>query len=425
MISSKIYVWSNNLSTGLAVSIVILVSVLVKLAFIQIFGGGLTTFPSEGSDVGFYNAAALVLLKSGVFGLAPGEPNVGMPPGQSAFLALLYALSNGSIVFAKLAHVALLTSVAVLTYSTGRELGYKSAGFWAGILIAIDPAQAYLAATFLSEPLFIFFMVVGIYFLLSYRRSEDFKWLVGAGLCFALAGLTRNQGWLFAIALWLGAIITLGRLIPIRAATIVLLVACATIAPWTLRNYNVSGQIIPVSSEGGLTLWSGNNPEFVWRQPMPMSLSIYSRPPWLSDPEAGEYYRTLAMEWIAGHPIEFLSNGIRKVIVLYNFDPMSSRPEVAGLYRLAGIFPYGILMPFIAIGLLATVRNEKFWIILWYILFTTAMAFVFYGDSRIRAPIQPYLYLFAPLGITICVTALVKRKASQGAIAKTTMDKVG
>ncbi len=131
------------------------------------------------------------------------------------------------------------------------------------------------------------------------------------------------------------------------------------------------------------------------------------------------------MEWIAGHPIEFLSNGIRKVIVLYNFDPMSSRPEVAGLYRLAGIFPYGILMPFIAIGLLATVRNEKFWIILWYILFTTAMAFVFYGDSRIRAPIQPYLYLFAPLGITICVTALVKRKASQGAIAKTTMDKVG
>jgi hypothetical protein len=107
------------------------------------------------------------------------------------------------------------------------------------------------------------------------------------------------------------------------------------------------------------------------------------------------------------------------VIVLYSFDPTSWRPEVAGLYRLAGIFPYGILMPFLAIGLVANLRNEKLWIILWYILFTTAMAFVFYGDSRIRAPIQPYLYLFAALGLAACIAALGKWKASHDLAMKT------
>lgn len=421
----KISARLNDLSSRQAVFIISAVSVSAKLAFIQVFGGGLTTFPAEGSDVGFYNAAAMVLWKTGVFGLAPNEPNVGMPPGQSAFLALLYALSNGSIAFAKLAHVALLTGVAILTYFTSKELRYTMAGFWAGVLIAIDPAQAYLAATFLSEPVFIFFMLLGVYFLVRSQHVTGEGWLVCAGLCFALAGLTRNQGWLFALALWLGAIVTWGRLIPIRAATIVLMVTCAAIAPWTLRNYVVSGQIIPVSTEGGLTLWSSNNPEFVWRQMMPMSQPIYARPAGLSDVELDQYYRQRAIEWIVGHPINFIVNGFRKVIVLYNFDPASWRPEVAGFYRFAGIFPYGILMPFIALGLIANVRNDKFWVILWYILFTTAMAFIFYGDSRIRAPIQSYLYLFGILGIAICIATFRKHVANQELAVKTIGDKVG
>lgn len=415
----------NRISSGLAILTLAFISLATKLVYILMLGGGLDSFPREGTDVGFYNAAAMTLWKTGVFGLAPNEPNVGMPPGQSAFLALLYALSNGSIAFAKLAHVALLTGVAILIFFTGKELGYKMAGFWAGILIAVDPAQAYLAATFLSEPLFTFFMAIGVYLLARHRSDTSTRWLVGAGLCFALAGLTRNQGWLFAFALWLGALITWGRLIHMRAATIVLLITFAFIVPWTVRNYAVSRHIILVSSEGGLTLWSANNPEFNWRQPMPMSLPIYSRPSGLSDPEADQYYRQRAIEWIAANPIDFFQNGLRKLIVLFSFDPMSARPEVAGLYRLAGIFPYGILLPFLAIGLVANLRNEKFWIIQWYILFTTAMAFVFYGDSRIRAPIQPYLYLFAALGLAVCIAALGKWNASHDLVMNTTGDKVG
>ena len=387
----------HDIALANAIAIIVLASLAVKLGYILALGGGLATFPIEGSDVYTYDSAARIILQSGVGHELGGSYE--MPPGESLFLAFLYAASDYSIPVAKLAHVALLTLTAVLTYLTGKELATATVGFWAGMLIAIDPAQAYLSGTFLSEPLFIFLMILGIYFLVRRQRQTRMMWLIGAGICFGLAGLTRNQGWLFAGALWLGAVVSLGRLVPIRAASIILVVTAATIMPWTLRNYLVMDHLILVSSEGGLTLWSSNNPEFIWRQPMPMSLPIYAAPSGLSKPELDQYYRQRAIDWLTSHPMEFAVNGIRKVIVLYSFDPLSTRPEMASFYRLAGVFPYGVIFPFILVGFLAFWRRFQFTVTLWYILFTTFLTVVFWGDSRVRAPIQPYLYIFGALGV--------------------------
>lgn len=391
------------LSTWESTFVIVILSFTAKLSYASLFGGGIASFPTEGTDGAFYDIAARNLLASGIYGNVLGQPTTGMPPGQSYFLALLYAIGGNSTAFARLAHVALLSVVAVLAYFTGKEMISPSVGFWAGVLAAVDPSLAYLSGTFLSDGLFIFLMVLGTYILISKRTSQGVVWWIAAGICFGLAGLTRNQGWLFSIALWLGALITMGRLIPIRAATVVVIASVLTVAPWTLRNFQVTGQFVPVSSEGGLTLWSGNNPEFAWRQPMPMSGGIYDAPAELSGPQIDAYYRQRAIQWIYSNPLQFAINGVRKVMVLYSFDPLSSRPEVAGLFRLAGLVPYGLMTPFIIVGLLMNLKNRRFGIILWYVLFTTVMAIVFFGDSRVRAPIMPYLYIFGVLGLEISV----------------------
>jgi 4-amino-4-deoxy-L-arabinose transferase-like glycosyltransferase len=388
-----------HLSTAARTMFIAVASLSIKLAYIMVLGGGLSAFPSEGSDAAFYNWTAYSILKTGIYAYTPGQATVAMPPGEPFFLALLYGMSNNSIALAKLAHVALLTAAAILTFFTGKALADASVGFWAGLLIAIDPAQAYLSGTFLSEPLFIFWMTLGIFLLVRERPRWNWISLVCAGLCFGLAGLTRNQGWLFAAALTLGALAMRERLMPLRAAALVLIASVAIIAPWTWRNYQVTGQLILISVNDGLNLWSGNNPDFTWRQPMPMSLPIYQVPTGLSETETDSYYRERAIEWITGHQADFWLNGARKVLMLYNSDPVSWREQVAEFYRLAGVVPYGMLLPFIMLGLAQNLRNEKYSIVLGYIFFTTAMAFVFYGDSRIRAPIQPYLYLFGVLGL--------------------------
>lgn len=389
----------HDLRPGIAIGIIVLISLAVKLGYLLVLGGGIHSFPTEGSDVDFYYGVAQVLLKTGVYGWSAIHPTTEMPPGETYFLAGLAAVSNNSFAFMKFAHIALLTAVAVLVYLTGKKVATPAVGFWAGVLIAIDPAQAYLASTFLSDALFIFWMTLGIYLLVPGRDPARWGQLLGVGICFALAGLTRNQGWLFAAFLLPGALITRGRMISLRSAALVLLVTVGVIAPWTIRNYLVSGHFIPVSSEGGLTLWASNNPEFVFRPPMPMSLPIYEAPEGLLQNELDLYYRQKALTWILENPGLFWLNGFRKVFVLYNFDPMSWRGQMAWLYRLAGLFPYGLALPFIVVGMARNLREQSLWVVYWYILFTTLLTFVFYGDSRIRAPIQPYLYLFGVLGV--------------------------
>lgn len=408
---------ANTLKPLHAAVIIGSASLVVKLGYIFAMGGGLASFPTEGTDVVFYDTAARNLLATGVYSYIPGQPTTGMPPGQSYFLALLYTLGGNSIEFAKLAHVALLTLVAVLTFFTARRLVNAAVGFWAGMLTAVDPSLAYLSGTFLSDGLFIFLMIFGIYLLVRKRASQNVMLALAAGICFGLAGLTRNQGWLFSIALWAGALITFGRLISIRAATIVMIAAFAVTAPWTWRNYQVTGDFIPVSSEGGLTLWSGNNPEFDWRQPMPMSVGIYDAPADLSGPQIDAYYRQRAIRWIISHPLDFFVNGLKKTVVLYSFDPLSWRPEVAGFYRIAGLFPYGIMMPFFFLGLLSNLKNGNFKLVLWYVLFTSLIAAVFYGDSRMRAPIQPYLYVFGVMGIELALDWLRRRSGRSRELA--------
>ncbi len=389
----------DKLSTPTVILLISSISISIKMGYILTLGGGLGTLSGEATDAVVHNQIALNLLRTGVFGVHLGIASVGVPPGEALFLAMLYSISNYSIAFAKLVHVTLLTLGAGLTFLIGKEIAGPFVGFWAGVFLAIDPAQAYLSGTFLTEPLYIFLILMAVYGLNRYHTRPRMGWLIVAAICLGLGGLTRNEGWLFAVALFGGAILTRGKLLPVRSAAIMLIVCIGVITPWTIRNYQVAGRFVLVSSNAGLTLWSANNPEFVWRQPMPMSLPIYDAPPGLSDTQLDQYYRQRAIEWITGHPVDFIVNGFRKLIVLFSFDPLSARPQVATLYRIAGLFPYGVLLPFILVGLLLNLRNPYFAIILWYILFTMAMAVVFWGDSRIRAPIQPYLYLFGVLGL--------------------------
>lgn len=400
MTNEKFIVRLTKLVARHEVISVICISVITKLTFLVLFGGGLTVFPIEGSDNHFYYAAALNLLESRTYGNVPSVPTVGMPPGQSVYLALLYAIGSGSLFILKLGQILLLTAVALITMLTGRILLSRQLAFWSGILIAIDPAQAYLSATFLSEPIFIFLMALGLYLLIRHSKQAHLVYPLCAGVCFGLAGLTRNQGWLFALFLLLGSLLTVGRLVQLRTALVVAVMTAIVIAPWTYRNYQLTNEFIPVSAEGGLTLWASNNPDFVWRQPMPMSLPIYQAPDGLHGAEIDHYYRQQAIAWIFANPTRFALNGLRKIVALFHFDPMSARQEVSNLFRAAGLLPYGLMLPFILVGLAAHLRDRRLWILYAYILFTTLLSIVFWGDSRIRAPIQPYLYLFGVLGVS-------------------------
>ena len=132
----------DRLRPAWALTIIVGLSLAVKLAYIALPGGGLAAFPTEGTDALVFDRAAHVLLAGGGYALTPGQPMLQPPPGEAFLLALLYAVSAGSLAFAKLAHVALLTGAAALTYLTGRQLFTPAVGLWAGCCYGLHRVTA-------------------------------------------------------------------------------------------------------------------------------------------------------------------------------------------------------------------------------------------------------------------------------------------
>ena len=114
---------------------------------------------------------------------------------------------------------------------------------WAGCACALSPALAPLAATAMTDPLFVMFAVLSLFALDRFREGGARAFLVAAAACAGLACATRYVGvTLIACALPLlllrpGAALT-ARAIPAAAFAAI---AAAPPAAWALRNLLVTG----------------------------------------------------------------------------------------------------------------------------------------------------------------------------------------
>jgi 4-amino-4-deoxy-L-arabinose transferase-like glycosyltransferase len=88
--------------------------------------------------------------------------------------------------------------------------------------------------------------------------------LIAAGLVFGVATLVKAQTLVvvplvFAIAL--GRAPGFWKRLPaaVAQATLVIALAAAVVAPWTVRNHRVLGEWVAISTNGGITLLTGNN----------------------------------------------------------------------------------------------------------------------------------------------------------------------
>jgi len=108
--------------------------------------GALFAFPSvfafsqPGSDIHgsvAYDAYALNLLETGVYGRQPGAPDSVLPPLYSIALALVYAVFGRSYVAVGLVHTLFDVCSIALLYDIARRLFPRHRGEWIGALGAL------------------------------------------------------------------------------------------------------------------------------------------------------------------------------------------------------------------------------------------------------------------------------------------------
>jgi len=247
---------------GPAVLVAVL-ALLVRLLYLADAAPGLHTPAQPGVRMAarYSDAAAALLEGDGILypRTWPDRSDtalVSRPPGYPAFVALVQAVA-GRTYLAVLSAQALVTVLlpVLLLWLASRAVGHR-AGLAAGLVAAASPPLGYYAAVFTPDALAALLAVATVVVLWCGRRRPAAAAIVAGTLVGVATWLRPNfllLPLLLLVALWLA--------VPRRGgawrAALVVVTAWAIVAPITIRNYRLYGELVPVSSNFGIVLWEG------------------------------------------------------------------------------------------------------------------------------------------------------------------------
>ncbi|MGB5040787.1 MAG: hypothetical protein WBO67_07545, partial [Nitrospira sp.] len=136
----------------------------------------------------------------------------------------------------------------------------ETVGLLSAVSFAVHPLSAYYSLRFLSEPLFTLAFTAVIAAWIAAVTTRRLMAYLAVGALIAVAALVKPV----ALGLWplLATCVVYqlrdepGR--ALSAATVLTLACLMVVAPWALRNYRETGEVVAVATGGGYALWLGN-----------------------------------------------------------------------------------------------------------------------------------------------------------------------
>lgn len=345
-----------------------------------------------------------------------GVPTAYWPPGWPLTMAALFWLLSPSVMVAKCFNLLCAGLAAWLTLDLARRLfDSRLVGRASVLLLALYPNSIGYVPLLLTETYYTTLLLAGCWVLVVSRRPAA---LVAAGLVFGLASLVKAQT--VVAVFFLFCLFALGdRSLRgvVRSGVQMVAVLCVTVAvvaPWSLRNLEVFGKPVFISTNGGLTLLTGNNPSarggFTPEDPLVTSIPRSVANQIEVDAEA----KRRGVEWIRENPGRFVALVPLKVFRLWGPDGESEwgyQGGFAGYERYQALFRglrlanqayYVALIAAFLWGTVLLVRRVAAGtagaltlLPLALCLYPTLIAMVFSGQSRFHAPIMPFVIMAA------------------------------
>lgn len=324
-----------------------------------------------------------------------GQLTAFWPPGWPAFLGGFLWLAGPHALVGQVVNLALSVAVILLTARAG-QLMFPRSGAWkaAVLLIAVFPNQIAYVPLLSVEIFFEALLMAGFVLMAAGAR-------VRAGLVFGIATLTKSQALLIPLILAQG-----------RNAVLTTVIAAATILPWSVRNYVVLGASVPVATNGGYTLVTGNNPSARGGyNPDDPLVDGVSRDP-ANQIAADREWRARGVQWIEDNPMGFVRLAPLKVFRLWARDGEAewlyqsgyagydAHETIFRVVRWANQLFYGGVMALALWSLRAMWRQRRSlpaiawsgWAVMGYF---TALSVVFSGQSRFHFALMPFAAIYA------------------------------
>ncbi len=371
-----------------------------------------------------------------------GELTSWRPPGYPAVLAGALALGGGGQWVMRLVQALAATGSVWLVILLGRLWLTRSVAVIAGLLAAINLAHIFAVSRLLSETLFVTLLLGGVYLLsrgLKERPSQAWPFMAGAGCLMALGTLLRSVLLPFPGLVVLFLIGTGRR----RAMDgVVLAVAfAATLAPWTIRNYQVHEAFVPVATQVGATLYAGNHPRDGFVFGVMADDPRTAEADRLSEVAASKFLTSVTMEDWAANPWDLPRLVALKVIYFWVPADWELLPWYGVFNPTYGLLLCGLLAGAIlsrgATGpqmddsdprsgprLLRTwsargTQVMRLWPLWLPVAYFLVVAVVFYGSPRLRMPVEPFLGLGAASGYEAFRVRFGKQRAQRWVLCAT------
>lgn len=279
--------------------------------------------PELRSDSLTYDKLAASVL-SGSYSMN-GKPTAFVVPGYPVFLAAVYSILGKSESAVRVAQSFVDVLTCLLFYFVCRKIFDRKHSVIALAVFAFFPSNMIFSQAVLTETLFGFFAMA---VLNSLMRNDLPRGLLFTGLLFGIAILVRSSYSIAALTvpLYLFAerkeiFRERGLFKPAFWTVAFFTVMMLVLSPWLARNKEVMGAVT-LATQGGSTLWEGNNPKATgtWNKAMVDAEPLFNEP---DEVKREKEFRSRALSFIAGNPAKFVELGIRKLAYLFSSERMA------------------------------------------------------------------------------------------------------
>lgn len=353
-------------------------------------------------DAAMYLRLGKTLAETGAY-LELGRPTAYMPVGYPFFLSLFFRIVPDPHFLILGVQILLSSWTCALVQRLAMRLGASPrAALWAGLALAVFPSSMGLATTFLVETLFTFLVLTSFF---GATAPNKILAIGSSGVLLGLACFVRPVAMILIPLLFLPDILS-GRWRRYLSSTLLAGVILVLVAlPWGLRNKALFGRVVLHSTNGGVSLYTGHNPEatgvYMYNSDIDSHDSI------INEAVRSRIFADQAMHYIRTHPLQEVKLFAKKFAILLLRDRVTI---YEGLVKDPGNRNFGWPVRILALinNLYYLVLLALFLMIRWWrphknraILITAGLAFwfqilfycCFFVSDRYKFPAIPFLLL--------------------------------
>jgi 4-amino-4-deoxy-L-arabinose transferase-like glycosyltransferase len=389
---------------------IVLAAMAISLALVVVYVVANRPNSLAGDQREYNDMAFLFTQGKPWWGLAPTgieHASAYRPPAYPLWAGFWYEILGANATRLLLVQSLLAPLTVLLSWLLARRLFGPRAAIATAVVVAVFPLVWEWFGLLYTEALAIPLMVLT--FLVFLERPPSPRLAVGVGALMGVAMLIRPTSVFVFAGILAAFVIAAGwrRGGALTAASIG--VAALVILPWTIRNYVVTDEFVPLSAQdaalhGTFNDFSANHPTapYAWQFSTPEVRELFAENPDISDAEYRSELIDLGTDYIAEHPFSvaeaFYWNGftrfwdVRRPGNALDEVPFEGRSKAV---TTVGLVMYYVLLPLALCGIWRHRRRMTLVIPLAAAALAATIVFTVAAGTRYRAPLEPMIAMMA------------------------------